>query len=261
MESLAGLKLVEISGGRVSTSGGRIRLELPAIDRGYADAQVDDYAGLRRREFPWLPPLRMTLSARASSAHPLGTLGFGFWNDPFSFSLGQGGAARRLPAPPQALWFFYGSPPNDMHFLREMPAHGWKASSLRSPAVPPLLLAPAAGVATALAQIGFLRRPVMQAALGTVAASEAVVEAPLDVWQRYELTWDAHQARFRVEDEEILVAPAPPSGPLGFVAWIDNQFAIASPKGGFRFGVLPTHSPQWLEIEALKIESASDPRA
>lgn len=243
----------------MSTSGRRTHLEIPAIDRGYADAQVDDYAGLRRRNFPWRPPLRMSLSARASSAQPLGTLGFGFWNDPFTFSLGQGGAVRRLPAAPQALWFFYGSPPNDMRFIPEMPANGWKASSLRSPAVPSLLLAPAAGLAAGLAQIGFLRRPVMQAALGTVEASEAMVEARLDDWRRYELTWDEHLARFRVEDEEILVSPAPPSGPLGFVAWIDNQYAIASPEGGFRFGVLPTNSPQWLEIQDLKIESAADP--
>jgi hypothetical protein len=250
---------MEVSGGRVSTSGRRIHLEVPAIERGYTDAQVDDYAGLGRRHFPWRPPLRLTLTARASSPRPAGTLGFGFWNDPFSFSLGQGGAARRLPAPPQALWFFYGSPPNDMRFIPEMPAHGWKASSLRSPSVPSLVLAPAAGVAAALAQIRFLRRPVMEAALGTVAASEAIVEARLDDWQRYELTWDEHQARFQVDDEEILVAPDPPSGPLGFVAWIDNQYAIASPEGGFRFGVLPTSSSQWLEIQELKIESAGGP--
>jgi hypothetical protein len=46
----------------------------------------------------------------------------------------------------------------------------------------------------------------------------------------------------------------PPTGPLGFVAWIDNQFAVASPEGGFRFGTLATQEEQWLEIENLSLE-------
>jgi hypothetical protein len=260
MDTLAHLKRVEISGGLVSTSDGSIHLELPATDHGYADAQVDDYSGMRRRDFPWRPPLRLSLSARASSPHPTGTLGFGFWNDPFSFSLGQGGAARRLPAPPQALWFFYGSPPNDMRFLSDMPSDGWKASSLRSPWVPSVLLAPAALAAAALAQIKPVRRPVMRMALGMVVAAEAPIETPLEAWERYALSWTEGEARFYVGDEEILVAPHPPSGPLGFVAWIDNQFAVASPEGGFRFGVLPTSTSQWLDLRDLRIDAGNDPR-
>jgi hypothetical protein len=259
MEVQTKLKPVEIAGGRVSEVDGSIHLELPAIERGYADAQVDDYASVRRRDFPWRPPLRMSLYARASSSHPTGTLGFGFWNDPFSFSLGQGGAARRFPAPPQALWFFYGSPPNDMRFLPDMPSHGWKASSLRSPSIPSILLAPAAGVAIALAQIHLTRRPVMETALRIVNAAEAAVETSLDDWQHYALSWAEDMARFYVAEEEILTAPAPPSGPLGFVAWIDNQYAVASPEGGFRFGVLPTSESQWLELRELRIEPTGGP--
>jgi len=253
------LRPFEISGGQVSTPDGVIHLELPVVERGYANSQVDDYRALRRHDFPWRPPLHLSLVARTSAPRPTGTFGFGFWNDPFSFSLGQGGTARRLPAPPQALWFFYGSPPNDMRFLSDMPSHGWKASSLRSPSVPSILLAPAAGLAAALAQVGVLRRPVMQMALGMVAAAEAPVEAPQDTWQRYALSWTEGEARFFVADKEILVASAPPSGPLGFVAWIDNQYAIASPEGGFKFGVLPTSSPQWLEIRELHIEATTHP--
>jgi hypothetical protein len=259
MEYQTQLKAVEISGGRVSMSDGSIHLELPPIERGYADAQVDDYAALRRSMFPWRPPLRMSLSARASSSHPTGTLGFGFWNDPFSFSLGQGGAARRLPAPPQALWFFFGSPPNDMRLVPDMPSHGWKASSLRSPSAPSILLAPVAVAAAALAQIRVTRRTVMKAALGFVTAAETAIEAPLDSWRHYTLTWTENEARFIVEDEEILAAPSPPGGPLGFVAWIDNQYAVASPEGGFRFGVLPTSEYQSLDLRELSIEKLSGP--
>jgi hypothetical protein len=94
--------------------------------------------------------------------------------------------------------------------------------------------------------------------MGVVTAAEAPVEASLHGWQHYEISWTEHDARFRVAGEEILVALSPPLGPLGFVAWIDNQFAVASPQGGFRFGVLPAGHPQWLEIRDLRIEASHD---
>jgi hypothetical protein len=252
-----GLRSLELSGGLVSATGTAIHLEIPPIQVGYTDAQVDDYQRLPRRSFLWRPPLRLSLTARASPSHPTGTLGFGFWNDPFTFSLGQGGAARRLPASPQALWFFYGSPPNDMSFVPGSPPHGWKASSLRSARIPPALLAPAAGAAALLAQIKLTRGPVMRLALRMVTAAEEQLQIPLDTWHRYTLVWTEKEARFAVDDGEVLVAPAPPRGPLGFVAWIDNQFAVASSEGGLRFGTLPTSASQWLEIDDFRIESKS----
>jgi hypothetical protein len=41
------------------------------------------------------------------------------------------------------------------------------------------------------------------------------------------------------------------------VTWIDNQYAVASPEKGFRFGVIPTSREQWLEISDLEISGAS----
>jgi hypothetical protein len=34
---------------------------------------------------------------------------------------------------------------------------------------------------------------------------------------------------------------------------MDNQYAIASPEGGFRFGVLPLAEEQWLEIRGVEV--------
>ncbi len=246
---------LEIGGGRVlERESHRFRMTLPPERKKYADAQLDDYRPLSRRNFPWRPPLRLRLRGRASHPAPVGTLGFGFWNDPFSLSLGQGGAARRQPAAPNALWFFYGSPPNDMALDPSVPGNGWKAACLRSPAFPPLLLAfPALAVAT-LAQLKPLRRPVMRTALRFVHAEERLLETALDEWHDYELHWQAQRAAFFVDGVEVLSAADPPHGSLGFVTWIDNQFAVASPEGGFRFGTLATHEEQWLEIENLSIE-------
>src|SRR3990172_5905181 len=95
-----GLRPYLVGGGRLESGETGFRLTLPPTPSGYADAQVDDYQGLPRHRFPWRPPLRLSLEARASHSAPLGTLGFGFWNDPFAPPPGVGGGAPRAPAPP-----------------------------------------------------------------------------------------------------------------------------------------------------------------
>ena len=70
-------------------------------------------------------------------ASPAGTWGFGFWNDPFTLSLGMGGAARRTPCGPRAaVWFFHASPPNVFGFTTG-PTSGWRAMTIDTPEVLP----------------------------------------------------------------------------------------------------------------------------
>ncbi|OGO10424.1 MAG: hypothetical protein A2Y93_04765 [Chloroflexi bacterium RBG_13_68_17] len=252
----AGLSAYLVGGGTADLIGASgIRLTIPPLPGSYADAQIDDTQRLPRARFRWQPPMRMRLEARASIAAPLGTLGFGFWNDPFTLSLGQGGAARRVPAAPQALWFFYGSPPNDLAFSADAPGHGWKAVSLRPPSVPGLLLAPAAAGALMLSRLPGLARPIVGLARRVVYASEAALPVPLDSWHAYSLSWHRCEAIFAVDDSVVLVAGHPPGGRLGFVAWIDNQYAALSPRTGLRFGLVPTAAAQALEIRNLVLES------
>jgi hypothetical protein len=110
-------------------------MEIPAGPRGtYRLAQYDDYTHLSRDRFPHVPPLTLrqaqgnaiSLRARVSAADLPGTWGFGLWNDPFGLSLGFGGTASRLPALPQAAWFFYGSKENHLSL------RGGSSSSERS---------------------------------------------------------------------------------------------------------------------------------
>jgi hypothetical protein len=245
---------LEIGGGQIVRQP-RLLLRLPPIRGGYSDAQLDDYRDLQRRSFPWRPPVELDVRARAHPAAPAGTLGFGFWNDPFTLSLGQGGAERRLPAAPQALWFFYGSEPNDFAFPGGIRGGGWRASSLRSRAVPGWLLAAPALAAFVLSYLPGIRRPVMRSALRQVRAAEHLLALDLDSWHRYRLLWQGAQATFFVDDEPVLMAERPSPGPLGFVAWIDNQYAVATPEDGFRFGVLTTEAEQRLELDGLTIKS------
>ncbi len=93
---------------------------LLSIPAGKADqyrlAQLDDYAQLRRGQFPLHAPRGLRLSARTSSGSIPGTWGFGFWNDPFGLSLGFGGNPFRLPVLPNAAWFFGASDENYLSF-------------------------------------------------------------------------------------------------------------------------------------------------
>lgn len=236
---------------RLRTGG--LRLALPSNRETYCDAQVDDYHRLPRKRFLWRPPVHLQIRARASHLQPPGTLGFGFWNDPFTFSLGQGGAARRLPAAPKAIWFFYASPHSDICLCPNLPGHGWKAVSLRSATIPPALLALPAAIALALSQTPFLRGPILRSAAYFVRSEENLINLAISEWHEYTIDWDSQRAIFRVDDHLLFEAKDPPQGPLGFVAWIDNQYAVASPDRGFRFGVLPTDEEQWLELDSLKI--------
>ena len=247
------LEPLEIGGGRVETHPAGWRMSLPPIGEGYADAQLDDYRLFKRGEFAWRPPLRLSLRARAHTTAPSGTLGFGLWNDPFTLSLGQGGAARRLPAAPQAAWFFYGSPPNDISLTPNVPGHGWKASVLRSPPIPSLALLPAAALAAGLSRLPILRSPVMRLARSFIQAQEAILSANLDEWHDYSMQWNSNGVEFSVDGRLVVSTDIAPRPPLGVVIWIDNQYAVASPQGGFGFGVLKTDANQWLEIEDLAI--------
>lgn len=228
-------------------------LQIETQPTGYTLAQLDDYHKLARKTFKWKPPLHLKVQARASLKKPVGTLGFGFWNDPFSLSLGQSGTARRFPAAPQAAWFFYASPPNDIAIAPPIRGSGWKASVLRSPRIPSLILAPIALAALAAARLPQLWRLVMKTARMVIQVEEVIIENNLNNRRLYELIWEDNSTLFLVDGEQILHSTTTPHPPLGFVTWIDNQYAIASPDGGFRFGVIPTAKPQALELFEMEV--------
>ncbi len=242
-----------IGGGetQVLETGG-CRLSIPPTPRGYADAQLDDTHDLPRRRFRWTPPLRLTVRARVDLAAPAGTWGFGLWNDPFAVSIGIRGAGRRLPCGPRALWFFYASPPNAFGFTAG-PRSGWRAMAIDTPEIPAIVLTPAAVAAAGLTQLPVVRRPVMRFALSRVTAAEAPLTLAPDEVHDYELVWEHHLATFAVDGSVVLRAERPPTAPLGFVAWIDNQYAVATPEAGLRFGTLPTTRVQSLDILAAAI--------
>ena len=204
----------------------------------YRLAQVDDYHPLRRRDFPWRPPLRMSLRARASHAAIPGTWGFGLWNDPFSMSLLGGQGARRLPALPQCAWFFYAGAPNWLSLRDDRPGDGFLAATFGRAdtaggkmvdrvamlaALPLLALLPAGGP-----RLGSIRGGLRQAVRRVVAQDAAQVPGDPTAWHNYQMDWQVESVAFYVDGECVLDTPVAPTGPLGCVIWVDNQYLAFS---------------------------------
>lgn len=235
--------------GRTEDEGGGLRLLLDAgPDTTYSDAQITDYDPARPR-FVFRPPLRLSLRAGFSGPPGglRGTAGFGFWNHPFV----PGQRSFRLP---QALWFFYCAPPSHMPLALDVPGQGWKAATFNARRWPFLALLPAAPVGFLLMRLQpFYRRlwPVGQWALGV---SEALLDPVLLAGPHdYTLDWTAEGARFAVDGLTVLETERVPPGPLGFIAWVDNQYAVVTPQGRFGGGLVALAAQQSLLVEQVTI--------
>lgn len=240
-----------IHGGALIRTSDGLRLLNPPLDgSAYCNAQLDDYQGLPRRRFRNCPPLRLSVRARFSQEAGVlgGTAGFGLWNDPFLMT------GPRVPTLPRALWFFYASPPSDMRLAVHTPGHGFKAAALDALRLRGLLaLLPAALAAPLMASPAFHRRlwPRFERAFGI---AEQALDLHMTEWHDYTLDWQPQTATFAVDGRPVLQAPAP-RGPLGFVAWIDNQFLVAHPAGRLRSGLVAKWSTEWLDLADLRLET------
>jgi hypothetical protein len=228
--------------GEIEREPGILRLILePGPAALISDAQIHDYAG---RNWRWRPPLALTVRARFShpAPHFMGTAGFGFWNDPFTLS-------GEVTAPPNNAWFFYASPPSAMELVPGVPGWGWKAAVLDGGR----LSGPAMGLAKVLLRFPLLLRPLGRMARARARAAEAIIPHELTGWHSYELRWREDGCTFTVDGVGLLATPYAPAPPLGFVAWVDNQYGVATPDGNITFGRVELAQRQWLELAAVEI--------
>lgn len=174
---------------------------------------------------------------------------FGFWNEPF-VPIG-----RRWPRLPRAVWFFFGSPPNDMRLARGVPGHGWKAATIDAARWPFVGLAPFAPLGFLAMRSPWLYERLWPVAQRAMAVSEHALAVELDQPHTYELDWLANEVIFRVDGAVVHEAPMSPRGPLGFIAWIDNQYAVVTPQGRFAFGVVAIPARQWLALDTVTIQA------
>ena len=208
-------------------------LEIPAsAKRGYRLAQLDDHGSLRRGDFPWKPPLTLSLQARVSSAAGLpGTWGFGLWNDPFSFMIAYNKVVPRFPALPDAAWFFYASPQNYLSFRDDLPASGFLAATFSSSKVPLALLALASPSSRTdphprAAQLCASLRPPL------IRQDATQIHTNVTDWHAYSLEWEpGWSGSAWMGRRSLRTRISPQVDPLSLVIWIDNQYAALPPAG------------------------------
>jgi hypothetical protein len=232
---------------------GVARLALPAGIAGrYRIAQMDDYSTLPRGNFLCRPPVSLTLQARVSSNMLPGTWGFGFWNDPFALGMGIKGSGFRLPALPEAAWFFYGSPKNDLSFSSESPVNGLMASVFSSTRISPLLLPLGLPVLPFLG-IRPAARLIRRLTARFIREAFTRLEVDATLWHTYRLDWLDGSVVFQVDDKIVASSNISPRPPLGMVIWIDNQYAAFTSGGIVRAGTQENEESAWLEIRDLAI--------
>jgi hypothetical protein len=182
------------------------------------------------------------------------------WNDPFGLSLGFGGNPFRLPALPNAVWFFGASEQSFLSFRESKRAdippapavNGFIAQTFRAPGFHPRLIL--AGLA-----LPFFRKLTRRLLGKTIDEdssqlwSQSNQRVDPTQWHRYTLHWRAERVSFEVDEALVFESPVSPHPPLGTVIWIDNQFAAFTPEGKIGFGVLENPEPAWLEIKDIQL--------
>lgn len=215
--------------------------------RSYRLSQLDDQSGRARSAYPWRPPLKVRLRARVSAVSMPGTWGFGLWNDPYGFSFGPGESLPRLPALPQAAWFFAASPRCYLSFRDDKPARGFYAQVFSSPGFNVRLLEALVSLPVAPKR----SRRILASMISEDGT--AILNDPCE-WHSYGIEWDAEQCAFFVDQVQVIQTRVSPRSPLGFVVWIDNQFAAFDPEGRIGWGVEANPKEQWLEVEDLEVD-------
>lgn len=252
-----GLKVVCSEGAEISPVGENVwRLQLPpGGNRNYRLAQLDDYHHLPRSKFRWQAGCSFQLRARASAQEIPGTWGFGYWNDPFSMGILGSNSRLRWAELPQTAWFFFASTPNFLSIRDDLPGRGnlamtytvpgllSKAAYLGLPALPFLLVRPIARLVRRL-----LNRLIKQ------DACELKID-PTD-WHVYRISWEMGRVVFHIDNQAVFETRVSPLVRLGFVLWIDNQYAAFTPQGRLGYGFLPDAQPAWIEIADLVMEEA-----
>lgn len=239
-------KVVEQGAGTVTDTGKRWALHLPAADKGeYHNAMITGYR--TRSELTHGPNTRLELTA-CVDGNLHGTAGFGFWNHPY-------GRGIRLP---KALWFFFSSPPNNMPLAMGVSGTGLKAAVFDAQRRLFYLLLPAAPVGMLLMRIPSLYKrlwPLGQRAIGVdeISLDTALLQTP----RRYTIDWNDQHVRFMIDHEIVFSTRHVPRGKLGFVAWIDNQYAVITPQGNFRFGLVDVPVPQTLVLDEITLTTRS----
>ena len=128
-----------------------------------------------------------------------------------------------------------------------------KVSWLRpSPPIPPALLALAAPVFPLLT-LPWLAKRIRPAIARVIKDDSRSINLDVTQWNQYTGQLEQSLVRFKIDKAEIFRTKVAPRSPLGFVIWIDNQFASFPPNGKLAYGTMKNSRPAWIEVKQIEI--------
>lgn len=222
---------------------GHWHLQVDGTAAQYCNAQLDDYHHLQRPNFPWCPPIRLSLWAKVPRAHK-GTWGFGWWNAPYS------PITSAIPARPASVWFF-GNGNGNMAWTPHTHATGFKCATLETRTWQSLVIAPFTPLILLANRHPRIYRWLWSRLMPHLRLHETMIATPDDTWHRYQIDWRTDSVTWSVDDAIIGRTPFAPHGPLGLCIWIDNQWVTATPDGRFGWGLCDTRGT--LEVRDIVI--------
>jgi hypothetical protein len=179
-----------------------------------------------------------------------GTTGFGFWNDPLD-------AKGRFVAAPSYVWFLHASPPSSLGDDRKATAGGLVAGTMRGMPVP----RPAIAAGNLALRLSGVERLVTRFVERRAAPAEVALPIDLDLstWHDFGIDWRRDGVDFSVDNVAVASIPSDrtPYRPVGFVAWIDNNWLNIDAEGRYRFGRREAPGRQTLKLARVTIEAAS----
>ena len=119
-----------------------------------------------------------------------------------------------------------------MALALNVPGNGWKAATIDATRPAALAIAPLAPLILLLNQSKKLYKKLWP----FVERNLCIAEQPLDQaimrdWHTYTIDWQINQVQLSIDQRIVLSTSRSPRGPMGFVAWIDNQYAAFTPEG------------------------------
>jgi hypothetical protein len=157
---------------------------------------------------------------------------------------------RPFPALPNAAWFFFASPENYLSFRTDKKPFGFLAATFHSPRIPSLLLTPLL-VLLPMLYYQVTAKWARQKMSQVIIEDSKLLDVDATDWHDYKMQWEMNKVLFEIDGKKVFGTSVSPAGPLGFVFWIDNQFASFAPSGRISAGFLENPVPAWVEIENL----------
>jgi hypothetical protein len=158
---------------------------------------------------------------------------------------------------PNTAWFFFASPQNYLSLRDDVPARGFLVQTFSSLKIPPILLG--------LGAIGYplmvsprIARVVRRVLRNTVRDDSYKLTHDVTDWCKYSLAMEEGRVVFQVDDATTFSTEVIPTGRLGIVIWIDNQYLSFKPNGRLSYGTLECSETAWLEIRDIEVTRIDD---